>query len=317
MSTGTVERDIQVRASERLRFSAWMATDQPTISTPISYAEVRIQNTRNGMFLDEDGEWVASEVAALRVENNDTMALQSITFRVQSIAESNHWTSFPLRITLEGLAGYFDDVSLLPAVNLAMVYGHNLGSVSPQLQYSDDGSSWTTLVTMRPVRPAFYGFADDDDQAYHLYWRILYEGTNHEPIYNGQAWIGYGEYVMFAQKWGWRDLDRWLQLEHTDPLGPSWRYPLGEGKVRGFELEFIPRTDEETGSDTDALEQLRKELWERSRAGVDPVIIIPMTDREAVAYGLLQASMSASHEFATYQTLSLSVEGYPPPTVGL
>lgn len=298
-------KEVTVRAGELLQLHGWMR------ASGSGTALMRVQNLKNGKWLTSGLAW-SSSASDVFSEAGTSYVEKTATFQVEDIAGCNGWPEVTLRVTAictgTGV-GYFDDFEMVPGVNFVAIYGHNLGPIAPVLQSSDDNSSWTDRIAMTTIaRPAFYAY--DTSTHYHTYWRLKFTGTNFEPIYLGQLVIGYVTAALQPQNWGWGEDDDWPQVEHTNEAGGTQRYAITDAAARSVTLQFQPQN-------LTHLEQLRLDLWARSRGGVYPIWIVPMSDRASVAYGRIPRKVAAAHRFQTQQETSLTIGGFPSPIVGV
>jgi hypothetical protein len=260
---------------------------------------LQIRNPITGNYLNPSGEWQSEAVDCA------TTGTFSIEFEVESIEECRGFTAVDLEVTTtSGSKFNEDELLLLPAINIAAVFGHNLGPVAAEVSRSDDGASWFTSAEMEIDQPSFYSlFAD----TYARYWSLFLEGTNHEPGYVGEYFLGYAREAPSPVQQGWKRTGRQQQARRTNDAGAVFRTAMAAKPMTGLQLDFKHFGPE--------LEDFRRDIEDRSQCGIHPVIVIPDEDKPLVVLGVVEESFESSHETLKHETSSLTIEPLPGPIV--
>lgn len=290
-------RDITVQPNEYLKVTA------VTSAT----ATVTIQNQRNGMYLTSAGAWQVASTTCISVNGT-----ASLTFQVEALIACHGLQAVPIRVQVNDYTK-FTSLILVPGVNFVSVHGHGFGNVSPLFQYSDDDSSYTTAATMTVDQPAFYSYLGST-ALYHRYWKLLLSGTNFEAAWIGELVAGFASALDPAQVWGWHETDEWPSHVHKNDAGLESVTVMTTRSMRGLKMDIIPTSF--TGESADKLVAIRRDIWERSKAGAYPIIAVPRSTRPDVVMGKLRQSFDASHELPWVQKLGLEISPMPGPTIG-
>jgi hypothetical protein len=273
-------------------------------------ATVIVQNPYNNHYLAPNGTWSPTEVAAITA-TDPSEAMKTLAFQVEDVAACRGWRQVSLKVTVRDDAGvaFVSQITLIPAVNCAWIAGHNLGPVAPTVAWSEDDSSWIDVAVMTVEQPSFQAsFA----KTYARYWRVTFVGTNHEAIYLCEMFIGYATLAMRAPRWGSKEEDVFPQTRHANDAGMVRVEPIAADSTRGLTLDFITDdSDDRTDFERREAEQLRRELWRRSRAGTCAVFIIMNPDRPEIAIGTLSEKFGMTDALDNYQEAGLSLEPLP------
>lgn len=168
---------------------------------------------------------------------------------------------------------WVDDVSILAAVGLCSVHGHNLDAlITPQLRASTDNFSGSDVLvkTLTPARPAFYQRVAAD--TFYRYWRLKLVGTNYSgPIWLGEWWLGQGYVLPREPKGGWERRPQRRQVRNLTPAGDRRTYSRNVFSDRALRLNFQFTTP------ASAVE-FEGEVVERTENGEQPLVIVPYYD---------------------------------------
>lgn len=279
-------QDITCQPGEQLQFR------MVTTNT----ATVTVQSLRSGNFL----------IATQSVNG-------SLTFQVtvDSVALNKGHQAVPLRITVNDYTR-FTSLYMIPAVNFAGVFGHNFGAVRCALDYSDDDATYTLASEMVPDQPSFYCYLGDTP-LFKRYWRMKTVGTNFETIYISELVIGHAAKMDPAPMWDWKEIDDWPSQVHTNDAGHRTVTVMTSRPQRTLKLEFAPTNAFDT---PEKLTAMRKLMWERSKAGSYPAVVVVRSTRPGVVLGRFQQSLDVTQMIPNAQKVGLDVVGLPFPLVG-
>jgi len=200
-----------------------------------------------------------------------------------------------------------DDVSDWPAVSFAGIFGHNYApTISPLVQYSSDGSSWTTAATMTIQRPAFFATFS---AIYAEYWQIKLSGTPLEAPYTGEAVLGQYTTCATSPMWGIPKTRNTPGVRARGPSGRPHVYSYATDPPQDIELTFSART-------AAAAKELADGLWLRSGQGLYPVILVPIDTETDVYFGRFMDPVTVDRPFQGVYETTLTLVGDPFPTVG-
>lgn len=289
-------QDINVLAGEQLTVS--VVTNASTTGT--------IQNIYNGNYLTSSGTWQAGSTNCFSVNGS-----ASVAFQIESLIACKGFHTMPLRITVADYTKMTSAI-LIPAVNFAAVFGHNLGNVTSLFEWSTDDSSWTTAATMTIDQPAYYSYLST--ALYKRYWRIKVGGTNHEIPYFGEIVIGNAATLDPAQMWDWKEREQWPAHVHRNDAGQSTVTLMTSKPMRGLSMRLMPTNSTD---DPAKLIAIRRSIWERSKAGAYPIVVVPRSSRADVVLGRLSQSLEVSQLLPNAQAFSLDVDPLPYPCVGV
>jgi len=276
---GIAYQDVVVRPGEELNFFG-------AAKGGTGDAHVRIRNRQTGKWLDgADGSWDASVIDVFDETASASWETKALTFTVESLEickEDTVTLRVYLRASGSGTAK-FDQIELWPSVNWASIHGHNIPPfITPTLQRSDDGSSWTTESTITLMRDSFYVALSTLES--HRYWRILFDGQPDTGtlMYVGEIVLGqYFELLHNPQYGGgisWND----RQTRNESDIGDEFIQLHGRVPQRALSFTFGFKTDQE-------YEQFRDLIFRRSRGGVYPIVIAPYDlDPDVVIMGRIR-----------------------------
>lgn len=200
-----------------------------------------------------------------------------------------------------------DDVSDWPAVTFAGIFGHNYApTLSPLVQYSSDGSSWTTAATMTIQRPAFFSTFS---AIYAEYWQIKLSGTPLEAPYTGEAVLG--QYREGSTQIAAGPMPTWdiPGVRSAGTIGRPMVYNFATDATESIRLVFSG------DSETEAREAVFG-MFVRSGQGRYPVIIVPTDTESFVYYGRLMQPFSLERPALGIYDWGIDLVGDPFPTVG-
>lgn len=232
----------------------------------------------------------------------------SITYTIESY-EATRSETCSLRWELvcpEGECA-IDDVSDWPGVTFAGIFGHNYApTLSPLVQYSTDGSSWTTHATMTIQRPAFFATFS---AIYAEYWQIKLSGTPLEAPYTGEAVLG--QYREGSTQIAAGPMPTWdiPGVRSAGTIGRPMVYNFATDATESIRLVFSG------DSETEAREAVFG-MFVRSGQGRYPVIIVPTDTESFVYYGRLMQPFSLERPALGIYDWGIDLVGDPFPTVG-
>jgi hypothetical protein len=181
-------QSFSVRAGERARLDGWC------LAGVGKYGQLRVFNPTTNHWL-VNGAWQSAEGDAVTAGNSASYARVAETlFQVEDLTVCLY-PEVTLQVylrTTENAAVLWDDISISPAINAAIIYGHNIRPcVTPQLLYSDDGFVADSHIASSPTlqRPSFYSLLTTP--IYREWWRIKLTGTNTVAPWITEAWLGY------------------------------------------------------------------------------------------------------------------------------
>ena len=269
---------------------------------------VRIRNLTTGNYLNSSSEWGSSPVAAVTVSAT-SWTLTEVTYQVESF-ETCRADTVSIKWTVIGSDGttYADDCKDIPGVTFASIHGHNYApTLSPLVQSSDDGSSWTTRATMTIQRPAFYSTFS---AIYAEYWQIKLSGTPLEAPYTGEAVLGQYTTCATSPMWGIPKTRNTPGVRTRGPSGRPHVYSYATDPPQDIALTFSART-------AAAAKELADGLWLRSGQGLYPVVLVPIDTETDVYFGRFMDPVTVERPFQGIYECTLSLVGDPFPTVGL
>jgi hypothetical protein len=280
-------QDITVRAGEQLHFRAACS------GAGSAAASVLVRNRQTGNFLQWDASWLPPSSTSGDIANATPILVAataawetiSIPFTVESYEVCKRDT-VTLRVYLWGSSGdRFDELYLWPLTNWCSIHGHNISPfIVPKLQRGDDGSTWTTDVTMTILPDSFYSpLASMKD---YRYWRLLLEGFPDVAslTYLGELVLGQSFDLIHNPEYGgsltWNE--RQTRLESGQ--GEEWVALHNTRAQRGLMLTYGFRKDDE-------YVQFRDKLFRGSRGGANVIVIAPVEmDAEQVILGRIRES---------------------------
>lgn len=292
-----IVQDLVFPSGERIR--ALWGSRTTNVDSP---AEVEVYNRITGKYLTSDGVTWSSTQQNFKTYAGLTQTDQVEEFTLEGPLETlSHEVTIQIRFHMDGAAASrtndWDDVFLFPFVNYASVHGHNiLPRVTVELRSSTDNFSGSDVLqaTFELAKPTF--FATITTAVAFRYWRILFSGTNDDPIRVGQSAIGQ------ARQLDRNPFQRGFQVNELQPQrtaetvhsGEQWRTNLTDLHQRMIRLRF-------RWCDT-ALDQLRDEIMLRTRRGLDPMFIVADDSKK-----LLATHARVANEFQ-YRRVALDVE---------
>lgn len=303
---GSRYQTITVTSGETRKATVW--------SIPISGTgtifSLYLYNTRTLKYYNGSA-WATTRAAATSrlYTGSPLYGSSTITYTIESY-EATRSETCSLRWELvcpEGECA-IDDVSDWPAVTFAGIFGHNYApTLSPLVQYSSDGSSWTTAATMTIQRPAFFSTFS---AIYAEYWQIKLSGTPLEAPYTGEAVLGQYTTCATSPMWGIPKTRNTPGVRTRGPSGRPHVYSYATDPPQDIALTFSART-------AAAAKELADGLWLRSGQGLYPVVLVPIDTETDVYFGRFMDPVTVERPFQGIYECTLSLVGDPFPTVGL
>lgn len=310
-SGGYVE--IWARAGERINFKGRLRGDGTRV------ARFRIYIPKTGQYLKSDNTLDTPGAAAVDYATRSTATYGDITaggnpasFTMPSFA-SLRAPSAKIRLiflcteTSVG-AAYFDGVYIWPSWDFASAHAlANWGPVTPKLQSSDDGSSWTTRGTGSLVQPqsTWIKLAATRDERYA---GLLLEGTNHEALECAEITVGKVLALASHPNMGYEIGHLVDVVESQSPYGEDYVRPVTRYVRRTFGLRFAHASDGE-------LVEIRDEVFARCLGPTNPVVVVPDTDKPECILGRINRSFKVARTFIEYYSdddMPVAEEPFPP-----
>jgi hypothetical protein len=290
------------RPGETWRYSVWLRGDGT------GSVRLRIRDPITGLWW-VSGAWQASEGdAAARSTASWAEYTGAVTL---DDYDAHQDREVPLEVhtvcTDSGQVGYADDIFFWPAWDLVSLHGHNWPPAQGiEVSGSADGSSWTVLSTGTPTRPACYVLLGALQTYRHV--RVRAVGTSPVRLYAGELCVGQAiepsEYPLVA-----RGLDL-LPLQVRNRAGRRQFVAHVSDPARSLRMRFEHATQAEHAA-------FRTSLWEASRWGADPVVVVPSTDEGDVFLGRLAEGLSVVRTGPEVHAVELVLEEDGFPTVGI
>jgi hypothetical protein len=311
-TTAFAYQDIVCRAGESLHLQG---------SVKGSAAKILLRNRQTGKYLLTTGAWAdpsAWDGDITSAPANSDLAASTgswdsvdLSFVVESLAICKRDTVH-LRLILftSGGSADFDDLYLWPQTNWCSIHGHNISPfISPLLQSSSDGASWTTRDTMTLRPDSFYAALTSMHDYRH--WRILLDHfpDNGSLTYIGEWVLGQSYDVAHNPLYGGSLVlnERQTRLEGTG--GDQWVYLHGERPQRGLIMSFA-------FNDDTAYVQFRDEIFRGSRGGSNLAIIAPIEmDPAQVILGRIQEMATIVKSDNARRSAELEIVESPLPNV--
>jgi hypothetical protein len=296
-------QDVTVRAGEWQLLVAWLRGDG-TVN-----ARLRVQNLQTGKYLVSDGTWsaavtdLATQSAASYAEKPAAGGLQ---FQVESYATCRaHTVTLRIycRVDQNGF-GYFDDITLVPATDWLSIHGHNIEPlIALELRSSTDNfsSSNTLEATATVQRGRFYALLSA--RVFRRYWRVLFSGTPTAAIRVGEGVLGQTYTLAQSPVFPWRLRPKRPQIRTRTEVGEVRATGLVDDELHELEVPFQHRTTE--------WDELRQQLFERSRFGVDPAVVCPKDDEAFCMFTVVPELIEASRKFLNNWDDSFLLEELP------
>jgi hypothetical protein len=279
-----IVQDHTVRAGEQLHFQG---------ACKGASAKILVRNRQTGNFLEPAGTWAAPSATDGDIANGTPLVASTVDWEFANLAftvesyEICKRDTVTLRVYLWTIddAARFDELYLWPLTNWCSIHGHNISPfIVPTLQRGDDGSTWTTDVTMTILPDAFYSpLASMKD---YRYWRLLLEGFPDVAslTYLGELVLGQSFDLIHNPEYGgsltWNE--RQTRLESGQ--GEEWVALHNTRAQRGLMLTYGFRKDDE-------YVQFRDKLFRGSRGGANVIVIAPVEmDAEQVILGRIRES---------------------------
>lgn len=262
---------LTVRAGCRMKVGGWL-------NRVAGRGLVFVYNHTTGKYLTNAGAWV-SGVWNAGAAITDTASVgwtdKSLTFQVEALSVVRQPTC-TLQVVFyawdPGVAYevYWDDCYLIPAVNGAALFGHNIQPRNTlKVRYSSDAFAVDdhVAVDLAAEQPTFYGYLAAP--VYSEYWRLHVAGTPLVAPSFDEAWLGYLESLTVGQQDGW-------SVTHTPAayapgsLHLPYRVGTGDYAARVLRMEFERWTETEW-------RELIDEIDVRTRRGRHSMVIVPST----------------------------------------
>ena len=306
-STSFIYQDFTVNPGEMVKVSVWLKNTAAGQSLSVS-----AQILQTGKYYDGSANtWGAGATLGSTAATSFTEVTE--TFAIDTLENCRFADTVTLRLTITlshnnllGGTAWVDDVLVVPGVTFASIHGHNYGPVSPLVQSSDDGSSWTTRATMTIQRPAFYSTFS---AIYAEYWQIKLSGTPLEAPYTGEAVLG--QYREGSTQIAAGPMPTWNipGVRSAGTIGRPMVYNFATDATESIRLVFSG------DSETEAREAVFG-MFVRSGQGRYPVIIVPTDTESFVYYGRLMQPFSLERPALGIYDWGIDLVGDPFPTVG-
>ena len=214
---------------------------------------------------------------------------------------------------------FLDDVLLLPAIDFASVVYHNLRTRDRlRIQASDDGSTFADVAS----------FTSRNQQAYvtfdtrvSRYWRLRMDapaGYNIGGVFDqgapmvGELVLGQAKSLTVAEEYGHSKVRDWPQ--QRDEAG-IYAYAQEDHPTQGRTLVLEPRSPGGDWEGSAEVADVLFNLYERSRGGALPLVVVPDDTKDAVYYGRFQPGLQLSRENFVVHKTGLELRGFPVPVI--
>jgi hypothetical protein len=264
-------KDVTVPAGKKIKLYAYHDSDGTGV------ARLIIQNLRTGYYLTAAGAWSATIDYAI-ASTSTAYPQSTVTFTVQSFSTCKA-DEVTLRITVQNITAtsdvWFDEVHLVPAVDVTSIHGHNFppSATITVLSSDDNFSTSTTRFTLTGAIPSCGEVLGA--VVYARYWRLNIADSLATPqaAWRLGEWI-LGETYTLTQQPRHPGVAPWSfsktlpQVANATELGEETRIPLTED---GQRTRTYPFRDVVTSTLTTDLD----EVVERSRYGTRSWLLIP------------------------------------------
>jgi hypothetical protein len=291
-------RDVTVRSGEELNF----------FGAARNTGAARIRNRQTGNWLSTAATWTSSQGNVLTVSST-SWATSSVKFSVESL-DTCLSDTVTLRVYLQSSsAARFDALELWPSTNWFSVHGHNIPPfITPTIEYSTDGQSWTPFSTMTLRRDSFYDAATSGLTAYR-FWRLLLDGTpdTDSLMYMGELVLGQYYDLLHNPSYGgtlrWQD--RQTRLESD--IGDQFISLHNQAPQRTLLLNFVFPSSTE-------YEQFHKQIFRGSRGGGNLICVAPEEmDGSVVILGRVRDQIDVAKNTTMERTSLLEIVEMPLP----
>ena len=288
--------------------SGWKMTVEGFLrSDATDAAKMRVKILETGQYLQSDGTF-SSTATDFGSESGGTYVEKNASFTVPGFsATQRHSVTLEIELRNKGRGfAYADDIALWPHWDFVSLHHHNLGAnIAPAVSSDDNAafsnattrinSSTTGLKTFDVRRGKFWGRVSSLVTERHF--RMQYQGTNYEPIENGELVVTQIRTLQRKPQWGFPTrLDR-PQVEAPDRLGRGRVLNLTEQESERITFQFLAISEAER-------DEMKNELVFRSGQGRDPVIVVPVDTKADVIYGRI----GRTFEFTTEPLFGYGLE---------
>jgi hypothetical protein len=277
-------RAVTVHAGEQLRVAARMRADG-TVN-----ARLRVYCVELNQWLNSSGAFQAG-ATDVATETGTSYVSKSKVFTMPSFASLRlHTVTLRIycRVDQNG-AGYFDTMNVVPATDWLSIHGHNIEpSLAIQLRSSDDFFAADDVLegTATVIPGRFY--LRLSSPVTRRYFRVVWSGTPSVAQQVGEVVLGQSYALGSGPLWGWSIDERQPQVRSALSSGVQFATPIAEPLYR-LELPFTHRTTD--------WDELRRDLFERSRFGSDPIVFCPTDDEPLCLLGRVSEVLPASRAF--------------------
>lgn len=295
-SGGEAYQDVDIFAEEEANATVAVRGDGA------AGCSAKVQNRRTKNWLTSTGGWQAAEVALLA---NATTSWAELTVEGVDV-ESMRACKGELRLTLETTSTsgtvYGGLFAVWPSVNFVSGHGHNVDDgVSLMLRRSSDAfvAVDTSEVEITPRQPTFYSVLTS--QKTDRYWRLAFTGTNAEAIWLGEVVLGQAVSLTCLPLAPWSEESEDAQIRTG--LGA---YLQGDQPKRRLTLSFDLDSATKLGQNYD--------LYECSRGGAYPLVLVPMSTETACYYCRIDQVYKTSREHVSSWGVEMVFAEEPFPT---
>jgi hypothetical protein len=300
--TSSASQDIAARAGESLRLGYALYGDG------VAAAAIRVTNVQTGRDLQANGTWGAP--AALDSTATAAWKTGGLTFTVEpaSVCLDDIVTLRVYIFVNAAGAGYFDEVAIIPEVTWASIHGHNLTpAVTPKVQSSPDGVTWTDRITPANRRRVIFGTCA---ALSYRYWRLLLSGTPAEAPYVGELVLGQHSTLLTAPDYPMQVELEEAQTRGTTPQGAEHVYVRGGAERYRVTLPLVWTSDA-------AYQQARDAIFVASRGGAHPMVLAPTeTDSDLCFLGRGRAVLSPTRTAYNRREGEIEILEDPLPLMG-
>lgn len=287
---GAIRQSVTARSGESFRVDYWARG-----ASAAEAMRLRVFNPRTQKYYSVGTGWTATPTDYHSNQPGTTYTNYTATVPVEGFAIVTEDTC-PLELTWYTLSNgniYLDDSAGFAGWNCVAVFGHNLHlepALVPLARRSDDGTTYTTELTLTMRRGRFYAVTPSKALVYRRFFRYRLSGTPAATKpQTGELVVGQVVTLSRAPRHpnsaGWTFREILPQVRNETVKGNELVYPETQDPREEAVIPFRHLTEAQ-------IQELREELFLRTAHGKHPAVIIPDDTKPRVLFGRIRNERS-------------------------